>query len=178
MIFRTHMCHFHSYSLKESGLNPKELGMPRDKNKDLHGEPTYTYLRTCMQCIDIMHHDVHKQCIGICIIMHCRVGKKHWGYSKTSIPRYPGELFTSCNISTLARKTRKSETFPQFMPCIAIAATCMEPAYTSMRICCHRRHFIILYKKLFLNFYLYLFLELLINIFFRTKCEIFEDFKN
>jgi hypothetical protein len=50
------------------------------------------------------HHDVHKQCIGLCI-MHCRDGKKHWGYSKTSIPWYPGELFTSCNVSTLARKT-------------------------------------------------------------------------
>jgi hypothetical protein len=70
----------------------------------------YMYALTSSWCTQTM------QCIGMhhaCRAMHCRVGKKHWGYSdsKISIPWYPGELFTSCHVSTLARKTWKSETF-------------------------------------------------------------------
>jgi hypothetical protein len=38
MLFRTHMCHFHSYLLKGKSLKFEGIcGMPRDKNKSLHG---------------------------------------------------------------------------------------------------------------------------------------------
>jgi hypothetical protein len=36
MIFRTHACYFHSNLLNES-LKSVGIGMPRDKNKGLHG---------------------------------------------------------------------------------------------------------------------------------------------
>jgi hypothetical protein len=37
MIFRTHTCHFHSYLQKGKSLKSEGMGMPRDKNKGLHG---------------------------------------------------------------------------------------------------------------------------------------------
>jgi hypothetical protein len=93
---------------------------------------TYTQRRTWMH----WHHDVHKQCIGadLCI-MHCRVGKKHWGYSKTG---YPG---VSClpHATSVHWPRRHGRTKPSlhYSCIIAIAAACMGSGACMYAVLCH-----------------------------------------
>jgi hypothetical protein len=48
------------------------------------------HIHTSSACMH-WHHDVHKQCIGLWCIMHCRVGKKHWARK----PWFP-DILASC----------------------------------------------------------------------------------
>jgi hypothetical protein len=80
----------------------------------------YTYRRTCA-CIDIkmytmympMHHALSAKCIEVT--------------PPTRKPRFPGELFTSCNVSTLARNRGHGRAKP------SLHSSCQAPLRSRLR---------------------------------------------